>query len=72
MTASEVIYNTKTKPSLLLANQVGNMYTPSVYGGLVSFLIRYAIASDKAFFSVKNCKYFAYFSIITYSVYSFT
>ncbi|XP_068893713.1 hydroxymethylglutaryl-CoA synthase 1-like isoform X1 [Tenebrio molitor] len=29
----------KTSPSLLIASQVGNMYTPSLYGGLVSLLI---------------------------------
>nr|QYV43155.1 HMGS [Colaphellus bowringi] len=29
----------KTSPSLLVASQVGNMYTPSLYGGLVSLLI---------------------------------
>ncbi|KAK7067917.1 Hydroxymethylglutaryl-CoA synthase, cytoplasmic [Halocaridina rubra] len=28
----------KTKPSLLLATQVGNMYTPSVYGSLASYI----------------------------------
>lgn len=29
----------KTQSSLFLANQVGNMYTPSVYSGLASLLI---------------------------------
>ncbi|KAL3285879.1 hypothetical protein HHI36_000399 [Cryptolaemus montrouzieri] len=29
----------KTSPSLLIASQVGNMYTSSLYGGLVSLLI---------------------------------
>lgn len=33
------IFEEKTKKSLLIANQVGNMYTPSLYSGLVSFLI---------------------------------
>ncbi|XP_067632395.1 hydroxymethylglutaryl-CoA synthase 1 [Eurosta solidaginis] len=32
-------FERKTRKSLLLANQVGNMYTPSVYSGLVSLLI---------------------------------
>lgn len=36
--ASKSVYKTKTEPSLLLANQVGNMYTPSVYAGLASLL----------------------------------
>ncbi|XP_070494304.1 hydroxymethylglutaryl-CoA synthase 1 [Chironomus tepperi] len=39
MDYSKDTFNKKTKPSLLLANQVGNMYTPSVYSGLVSYLI---------------------------------
>ncbi|XP_048763524.2 hydroxymethylglutaryl-CoA synthase 1-like isoform X2 [Ostrea edulis] len=39
MAASNSMFTTKTKPSLLLANQVGNMYTPSVYGGLASYLL---------------------------------
>lgn len=38
--ASKAVYKTKTEPSLLLANQVGNMYTPSVYAGLASLLAR--------------------------------
>ena len=38
MSASENLYKQKTLPSLLLANQVGNMYTPSLYGGLVSYI----------------------------------
>ena len=38
MTASRDVFETKTKPTLLLANQVGNMYTPSLYGGLLSFI----------------------------------
>jgi len=41
MTASRPLFDQKTHPSLLLGNQVGNMYTPSLYGGLVSHLVRY-------------------------------
>ena len=40
MTASKTIYQQKTLPYLLLAQRVGNMYTSSLYGGLVSYLIR--------------------------------
>lgn len=40
MTASKSLYKAKTEPTLLLANQVGNMYTPSVYGGLFSYISR--------------------------------
>ena len=32
-------FEAKTKPSLLVATNVGNMYTPSVYGGLISYLV---------------------------------
>lgn len=39
LTASKEMFEKKTKPSLMMANQVGNMYTPSVYGGLISLLI---------------------------------
>jgi len=40
MTASKAIYQQKTLPYLLIAKRIGNMYTPSLYGGLISFLIR--------------------------------
>lgn len=36
---SKDAFNSKTKPSLLIASEIGNMYTPSLYGGLVSLLI---------------------------------
>lgn len=39
LTYSKDLFESKTKPSLLISSQVGNMYTPSLYGGLVSFLI---------------------------------
>jgi hydroxymethylglutaryl-CoA synthase len=38
MTASAKMFEAKTRPSLHVATHVGNMYTPSVYGGLVSYL----------------------------------
>lgn len=37
---SKAMFEAKTKPSLLLATQVGNMYTASVYSCLVSHLVR--------------------------------
>ncbi|XP_056630850.1 hydroxymethylglutaryl-CoA synthase 1 [Diorhabda sublineata] len=37
--ASKEAFTKKTQPSLLMAAQVGNMYTSSLYGGLVSLLI---------------------------------
>ncbi|XP_044020018.1 hydroxymethylglutaryl-CoA synthase 1 [Aphidius gifuensis] len=39
MSLSTKTFDDKTKPSLFIANLVGNMYTPSVYSGLVSLLI---------------------------------
>lgn len=38
MTYSLELFENKTKPSLNIAQNVGNMYTPSLYGGLVSYL----------------------------------
>merc|ERR1711981_159826 len=35
----------KTKPGLKIATNVGNMYTPSLYGGLVSYMISKPIES---------------------------
>lgn len=39
MEQSKNIFEKMTKPSLLLASRVGNMYTPSVYSGLASYLV---------------------------------
>lgn len=39
LTFTKDTFEKKTKPSLLIASQVGNMYTPSLYGGLISLLI---------------------------------
>lgn len=38
---SKEIFNNKTKPSLLIANEVGNMYTPSLYGCLASYIAKH-------------------------------
>lgn len=38
MTYSKKLFEDKTEPSLHVARNVGNMYTPSLYGGLVSYL----------------------------------
>jgi len=37
---SQELYNKKTLPSLLIATQVGNMYTASLYSCLISYLLR--------------------------------
>lgn len=39
MAHSLSIFESKTKPGLKIATNVGNMYTPSLYGGLVSYMI---------------------------------
>ena len=38
MAHSKELFEAKTKPSLMLATNVGNMYTPSLYGGLISYI----------------------------------
>lgn len=65
---SEEDFGSKTKPSLMLANQVGNMYTPSVYSGLVSLLI------SKPLEKLANSKVgvFSYGSGLASSMYSLT
>jgi len=47
MSHSEKIFVEKTKPSLKVATNVGNMYTPSLYGGLISHMISHS-ASELA------------------------
>ncbi|VTJ91917.1 Hypothetical predicted protein, partial [Marmota monax] len=42
MKASSELVNQKTKASLLVSNQNGNMYTSSVYGSLASVLAQYS------------------------------
>ncbi|XP_070564130.1 hydroxymethylglutaryl-CoA synthase 1-like isoform X2 [Ptychodera flava] len=66
MTSSKGIYETKTKPSLLLANQVGNMYTPSVYGGLASCIG----TNTAAELAGKRIALFSYGSGLASSLYS--
>ncbi|XP_035218117.1 hydroxymethylglutaryl-CoA synthase 1-like isoform X1 [Stegodyphus dumicola] len=45
---SKSIFEKKTKPSLLIAKEVGNMYTPSLYACLVSFIASQKIEDLKA------------------------
>lgn len=68
MAKYNAVYETKTKPSLLLANQVGNMYTPSVYSGLVSLLIN----TPSADLLGKNIGVFSYGSGFAATLYSIT
>ena len=37
---SQDLFHRITRPSLLLAENIGNMYTPSLYGGLASLFIK--------------------------------
>ena len=39
---SEPLFNEKTSSSLYFAKEVGNMYTPSLYACLASYLLRYS------------------------------
>lgn len=66
MTYYNEVFEAKTKPSLLLANQVGNMYTPSVYSGLVSYLI----SIDANELAGKKVALFSYGSGLASSLYS--
>nr|CAD7592467.1 unnamed protein product [Timema genevievae] len=66
MTFSKDDFEKKTKPSLFIANQVGNMYTPSLYGGLVSLLVCES-ASELA---GKRVGLFSYGSGLASSLYS--
>ena len=68
MDYSKKIFAEKTKPSLLLANQVGNMYTPSVYSGLVSLLI--SVDGDASKLSGNHIGVFSYGSGLASTMYS--
>ena len=46
MKNSQDAFLSKTQPTLTLANLIGNMYTPSLYGGLISLLIKYVVESS--------------------------
>lgn len=66
MERSKSIFEKMTKPSLLLASRVGNMYTPSVYCGLASYLI--SLSPEKL--SGKKIGLFSYGSGLASSLYS--
>lgn len=44
MKFSQQMFEEKTKPSLLVSNQVGNMYTPSLYSCLASYLASFPVS----------------------------
>lgn len=68
MAASKEIFEQKTKPSLLLANKVGNMYTASVFGGLVSLIV----SKDARSLAGNKIVLFSYGSGLASSMYSIT
>lgn len=68
MDYSKDVFNQKTKPSLFLANQVGNMYTPSVYSGLVSLLV--SADGDVSKLSGRHVGVFSYGSGLASTMYS--
>lgn len=41
LTLSSENFSKQTDPSLMLAREIGNMYTASLYACLISYLIRY-------------------------------
>uniref|UniRef100_A0A8C4R9K3 Hydroxymethylglutaryl-CoA synthase n=1 Tax=Eptatretus burgeri TaxID=7764 RepID=A0A8C4R9K3_EPTBU len=67
MKASEDIFVQKTKPSLLISRQNGNMYTPSVYGCLASLLSQVPLQS----LAGKTIGVFSYGSGMAASMFSF-
>lgn len=68
MVNSQEVFENKTKPSLLAANQVGNMYTASLYGGLVSLLI----SKDVAALAGNKIALFSYGSGLASTMFSIT
>lgn len=68
MNLSKEDFNIKTHPSLFVSNLVGNMYTPSVYAGLVSLLIN---KSPEQLLG-KKIGIFSYGSGLASSMYSIT
>lgn len=66
MTHYNPIFEQKTKKSLFLANQVGNMYTPSLYSGLVSLLVN----TEATDLTGKTIALFSYGSGLASSLYT--
>ena len=42
LSLSKQAFDSKTDPSLMLARTIGNTYTASLYGCLISYLLRYS------------------------------
>lgn len=67
MDLSKGTFEDKTKNSLMIATNVGNMYTPSLYGGLVSFICSHETVQDLV---DKRVALFSYGSGLASSFYS--
>ncbi|XP_023027228.1 HMG Coenzyme A synthase [Leptinotarsa decemlineata] len=68
LTFTKDSFTKKTHPSLLVASQIGNMYTPSLYGGLVSFLV----SKDISQLAGNKIGLFSYGSGLAASMFSIT
>lgn len=68
MVHSAKLFEEKTKPSLHVSSNVGNMYTPSLYGGLVSYLASKSVSE----LAGKRFGLFSYGSGLASSMYSIT
>lgn len=44
LTLSSENFNKRTDPSLMLAREIGNMYTASLYACVISFILRYVLS----------------------------
>ena len=67
--ASKSDFEAKTKPSLFLSTNIGNMYTSSLYGGLVSYLVT-ARKAKKADLVDRRLALFSYGSGLASSFFS--
>lgn len=68
LASSKKEFDQKTCPTLLIARQVGNMYTPSLYGGLVSLIINREIPQLLG----NRIAFFSYGSGLASSMFSIT
>lgn len=66
LTRGQQVFDRMTKKSLLLASRVGNMYTASVYSGLVSYLVSIPLSELPG----KRVGIFSYGSGLASSMYS--
>lgn len=68
LTASSESYMKKTLPSLLVSSNIGNMYTASLYGGLVSYIVSKSLEELKG----NKVALFSYGSGLASTFYSIT